>query len=102
MRSQLAGLLAEPLPWWFWAFAAGAGAWGVAEYSGAQKRKQEIATLAGVAVGGIAGYLLQPSANTSGLGATPVEYGRPAPLRARAVPPGIRPAPVHRRSWRRR
>ena len=62
MNATLSGLLAEPLPWWFWGFAGAAGAWGVAEYSEAPKRKQEIATLAGLAAGALGGFRLQPSA----------------------------------------
>lgn len=87
MNATLAGLLAKPLPWWFWGFAGAAGAWGVAEFSGAPKRKQEIATLAGLAVGALSGFLLQPSESASqssqrlitpkfGLGAMPGKFQR--------------------------
>ena len=96
MNATLSGLLAEPLPWWFWGLAGAAGAWGVAEFSGAPKRRQEIATLAGLATGAIAGFLLQPSASGSerlitpkfGLGAMPGKFQR-----------AIRPATGPRPNW---
>ena len=89
MRHQLSGILADPLPWWFWAFASAGGAWAVAEYSGAPKRKQEIATLGGLAAGALAGFMLQPQGSTAGLGALPFQ--------PRVVP--IQHGTAHRRSW---
>lgn len=99
MRSQLSGILADPLPWWFWAFASAGGAWAVAEFSEAPKRKQEIATLGGLAIGALAGFMLQPKdAASNGSKLRQPKFGLGAlPFQPRVVP--IQHGTAHRRSW---